>query len=138
MEANKFIKKFGLGAAQCVLENMPRTSTHYVFNKTGFYHALEHNSYFHEGEWFDSDYATVEEMEEDYRGNVVCLVQLKKLTAAHELVESKWGLNTAKSLVQRAEKLKYQLEQKGFDMNGVPNRAIDELSQAIADVESCQ
>lgn len=138
MKANEFVKKFGLEVAQCVLKNMPRTSTHYVFNKTGFYHALEHMSYFREGEWFDSDYATAEELEEDYQGNVVCLVQLRKLSVAHEVVEAKGGLNTAKFLVQGADKLTYQLEQKGFGMNGVPNKAIDELRQAIAGVESCQ
>ena len=124
MKANDFIKKFGIGAAQCVLKNMPRTSTHYVFNKTGFYYSLDFKSYFHEGDWFDSDYSTAEEMEEDYRGNVVDLANLRRLVVAHEVVGILGGLEECKELIKRTV---FPLSDR-----------IIKLKYSVSDVESCQ
>ena len=56
MNAYQFIQKHGIEKAREVVEGAPdKTATHYVFRKIPRYYSVEFQSWYHDGEWWDSD-----------------------------------------------------------------------------------
>lgn len=83
MNAINFIKQHGVDKAREVVEGAPdKTATHYVFRKISNYYSVEFQSWFHDGEWWDSDCHTEQDLIDSYGEDyVVNLSDLKNLIA---------------------------------------------------------
>lgn len=83
MNAIQFIKEHGVEKAREVAEGAPdKTATHYVFRKISNYYSVEFQSWFHDGEWWDSDCHTEQDLIDSYGEDyVVNLSDLKNLIA---------------------------------------------------------
>lgn len=83
MNAYQFIQKHGIEKAREVVEGAPdKTATHYVFRKISNYYSVEFQSWFHDGEWWDSDCHTEQDLIDSYGLDfVVSLSDLKNLIA---------------------------------------------------------
>ena len=83
MNAIQFIKEQGVEKAREVVEGAPdKTATHYVFRKIPSYYSVEFQSWYHDGEWWDSDCHTEQDLIDSYGEDyVVNLSDLKNLIA---------------------------------------------------------
>ena len=83
MNAINFIKQHGIDKAREVVEGAPdKTATHYVFRKIPSYYSVEFQSWYHDGEWWDSDCHTEQDLIDSYGEDyVVNLSDLKNLIA---------------------------------------------------------
>ena len=83
MKAIQFIKENGVEKAREVVEGAPdKTATHYVFRKIPRYYSVEFQSWYHDGEWWDSDCHTEQDLIDSYGSDfVVNLSDLKNLIA---------------------------------------------------------
>lgn len=81
--AIKFIKEHGVEKAREVVSGAPdKTATHYVFRKIPSYYSVEFQSWYHDGEWWDSDCHTEQDLIDSYGEDyVVNLSDLKNLIA---------------------------------------------------------
>ena len=110
MKANEFVKRFGLDSAKNILNNMPAMATSYRVSENN---ALGMGGL----------YGRISNINGNINGNIISLIDLKRLIDSHELVEKLGGLENAKdeyfSCVQNNEPASY-------------------VAKAIFDVESCQ
>lgn len=83
MNAIKFIKEHGVEKAREVVSGAPdKTATHYVFRKIHSYYSVEFQSWYHDGEWWDSDCHTEQDLIDSYGSDfVLSLSDLKNLIA---------------------------------------------------------
>ena len=83
MNAIKFIQQHGVDKAREVVSGAPdKTATHYVFRKIPSYYSVEFQSWYHDGEWWDSDCHTEQDLIDSYGEDyVVNLSDLKNLIA---------------------------------------------------------
>ena len=83
MNATDFIKQHGVDKAREIVEGAPdKTATHYVFRKIPSYYSVEFQSWYHDGEWWDSDCHTEQDLIDSYGEDyVVNLSDLKNLIA---------------------------------------------------------
>ena len=83
MNAIQFIQQNGVEKAREVVEGAPdKTATHYVFRKIPSYYSVEFQSWYHDGEWRDSDCHTEQDLIDSYGEDyVVNLSDLKNLIA---------------------------------------------------------
>lgn len=127
MNAIQFIQQYGVYKAREVVEGAPdKTATHYVFRKISNYYSVEFQSWFHDGEWWDSDCHTEQDLIDSYGLDfVVSLSDLKRLVESVDLVKSYGGIINAKHDV------KYLDLDWDYDTPRVTR-----LKQAIADYES--
>ncbi|UKM17081.1 hypothetical protein [Acinetobacter phage 4316] len=79
MDAKQYIEVYGLKNANEVLAGIPdKTATHYVFRKIPNYYSTDFQSWFHDGEWWDSDCHTEQDLIDSYGFDyVVELLALK-------------------------------------------------------------
>ena len=127
MNAIQFIKENGVEKAREVIEGAPdKTATHYVFRKIPRYYSVEFQSWYHDGEWWDSDCHTEEDLINSYGSDfVLSLSDLKRLVESVDLVKSYGGIINAKHDV------KYLDLDWDYD-----TQRVTRLKQAIADYES--
>ena len=72
MNAIQFIKEHGVDKAREVVEGAPdKTATHYVFRKIPSYYSVEFQSWYHDGEWWDSDCHTEQDLIDSYGSDFV-------------------------------------------------------------------
>ncbi|MFH7897214.1 hypothetical protein WDN63_020170 [Acinetobacter baumannii] len=90
--------------AREVVEGAPdKTATHWVFRKIPNYYSVDFQSWFHDGEWWDSDCHTEQDLIDSYGEDfVVSLFDLKRLIDSLETIESWGGIKNCKELVRRA------------------------------------
>ncbi len=83
MNAIQFIKEHGVEKAREIVDGAPdKTATHYVFRKIPSYYSVEFQSWYHDGEWWDSDCHTEQDLIDSYGEDyVVNLSDLKNLIA---------------------------------------------------------
>ena len=82
MNAIQFIKEHGVEKREVVEGAPDETATHYVFRKISNYYSVEFQSWFHDGEWWDSDCHTEQDLIDSYGLDfVVSLSDLKNLIA---------------------------------------------------------
>lgn len=83
MNAIQFIQQHGVEKAREVVGGAPdKTATHYVFRKIPSYYSVEFQSWYHDGEWWDSDCHTEQDLIDSYGEDyVVNLSDLKNLIA---------------------------------------------------------
>ena len=83
MNAIQFLKEQGVEKAREVVEGAPdKTATHYVFRKIPSYYSVEFQSWYHDGEWWDSDCHTEQDLIDSYGSDfVLSLSDLKNLIA---------------------------------------------------------
>lgn len=119
MNAIQFIKDHGVEKAREVVEGAPdKTASHYVISKRPHYYSVDFQSYFNNGDWYDSDYTSEQDLANDYEPqNVIRISDLKHLVESVDLIEKLGGIEAAKSYVPD----QYKSER---------------LKQAIADYES--
>ncbi|MEX5367779.1 hypothetical protein WCE00_12550 [Acinetobacter haemolyticus] len=114
MNAIQFIKDHGVEKAREVVEGAPdKTATHYVFRKILRYYSVEFQSWYHDGEWWDSDCHTEQDLIDSYGLDfVVNLSELKKLfeksdsfSAINSAINffKEWGLDHSRKYVAVAE-----------------------------------
>ncbi|KXZ65594.1 hypothetical protein [Acinetobacter venetianus] len=124
MQAIQFIKDHGVKKAKEVVEGIPdKTASHYVISKRSHYYSVDFQSYFNNGDWYDSDYTSEQDLANDYEPqNVIRLNDLKRLVESITIVEDHGGLETIKKCV---EKTIFPLSDR-----------IIRMKQAIADYEA--
>lgn len=114
MNAIQFIKDHGVDKAREVVEGAPdKTATHYVFRKIPRYYSVDFQSWYHDGEWWDSDCHTEQDLIDSYGLDfVVNLSELKKLfeksdsfSAINSAINffKEWGLDHSRKYVAVAE-----------------------------------
>ena len=114
MNAIQFIKDHGVEKAREVVEGAPdKTATHYVFRKIPRYYSVDFQSWYHDGEWWDSDCHTEQDLIDSYGLDfVVNLSELKKLfeksdsfSAINSAINffKEWGLDHSRKYVAVAE-----------------------------------
>lgn len=152
MKPEQFIREFGLKKAREVVEGAPdKTATHYVFHKISNYYSVEFQSWHHDGEWWDSDCHTEQDLIDSYGSDfVLSLSDLKRLVKSVDLINSVGGLTIANKITfqkrLRNEKATHFIQhpenQKLIQLFGrnqrKPEAAIkfDLFEQAIADYEA--
>lgn len=97
MKAIDFIKKHGVEKARGVVDGAPdKTATHYVFRKIPSYYSIEFQSWYHDGEWWDSDCHTEQDLIDSYGSDfVLSLSDLKRLVESVHLVKEHYTLDRA-------------------------------------------
>lgn len=137
MSAIKFIQQHGIDKAREVIDGAPdKTATHYMFRKIPNYYSVDFQSWFHDGEWWDSDCDTEQDLIDSYGSDfVLSLSDLKRLVESVDLVNCNGGWNGTKNTIT--------LFQSSLDLglyhgvDGVDAEVeIPRLKQAIADYES--
>ena len=110
MNAIQFIKEQGVEKAREVVEGAPdKTATHYVFRKIPNYYSVDFQSWYHDGEWSDSDCQTEQDLIDSYGLDfVVNLSELKHLLEKSDSEISinffkEWGLEHSRNYVAVAE-----------------------------------
>ncbi|EMD9694378.1 hypothetical protein VXG46_003578, partial [Acinetobacter baumannii] len=69
------------------------TATHWVFRKIPNYYSVDFQSWFHDGEWWDSDCHTEQDLIDSYGEDfVVSLSDLKRLVESLERINKCGGL----------------------------------------------
>lgn len=152
MNAINFIQDNGVDKAREVVEGAPdKTATHYVFRKIPRYYSVEFQSWYHDGEWWDSDCHTEEDLINSYGSDfVLSLSDLKRLVESMDLVNNCGGLAIANKITfqkrLRNEKATHFIQhpenKKLIQLFGrnqcKPKEAIkfDLFEQAIADYEA--
>lgn len=99
MNAIQFIKEHGVEKAREVVEGAPdKTATHYVYRKIPNYYSVEFQSWYHDGEWRDSDCHTEQDLIDSYGSDfVLSLSDLKRLVESVERINSCGGLHGFKT-----------------------------------------
>ncbi|EJB8498011.1 hypothetical protein [Acinetobacter baumannii] len=94
MKPEQFIREFGVDKAREVVEGAPdKTATHWVFRKIPNYYSVDFQSWFHDGEWWDSDCHTEQDLIDSYGEDfVVSLSDLKRLVESLERINKCGGL----------------------------------------------
>ncbi|EMC7950711.1 hypothetical protein VLI61_001596 [Acinetobacter baumannii] len=94
MKPEQFIREFGVEKAREVVEGAPdKTATHWVFRKIPNYYSVDFQSWFHDGEWWDSDCHTEQDLIDSYGEDfVVSLSDLKRLVESLERINKCGGL----------------------------------------------
>lgn len=120
MKAIKFIQQHGVDRAREVVEGAPdKTATHYVFRKIPNYYSVDFQSWFRDGEWWDSDCYNEQDLIDSYGLEFVAnLSDLKRLVESVDMVKSLGGIKFAKDFIAKT----------GSTMGNT-------LEQAIADYE---
>ena len=97
MDATQFIKEYGVEKAREVVGGAPdKTATHYVFREIPSYYSVEFQSWYHDGEWWDSDCHTEQDLIDSYGEDyVVSLSDLKRLVESIYLVKEHCTLERA-------------------------------------------
>ena len=110
MNAINFIKENGVEKAREVVDGAPdKTATHYVFRKIPNYYSVDFQSWYHDGEWWDSDCQTEQDLIDSYGLDfVVNLSELKHLLEKSDSEISinffkEWGLEHSRNYVAVAE-----------------------------------
>ncbi|MEG2560773.1 MAG: hypothetical protein RSA22_14080 [Acinetobacter sp.] len=137
MNAIQFIKDHGIDKAREVVEGAPdKTATHYVISKRPHYYSVDFQSYFNNGDWHDSDYASEQDLANDYEPqNVIRLNDLKRLVESVDLIESYKGIDEARWYVKRWFKLHSACKQVANAKTYITDQ-LSALQQAIADYEA--
>lgn len=106
MNAIQFIQQYGVEKAREVVEGAPdKTATHYVFRKIPSYYSVEFQSWYHDGEWWDSDCHTEQDLIDSYGSDfVLSLSDLKPLVESVDLVNWHGGIKYAKPYLERNKK----------------------------------
>ena len=133
MNAIQFIKENGFDKAREVVEDAPdKTASHYVISKRPHYYSVDFQSYFNNGDWYDSDYTSEQDLANDYEPqNVIRLSELKRLVESVDLIKKHGGLFSTKC----------QLDKGGSDYEWYGENGdygltdLGDLEQAIADYE---
>lgn len=96
--AIEFIQDHGIDRARNVVNGAPdKTATHYVFRKIPNYYSVEFQSWYYDGEWWDSDCHTEHDLIDRYGSDfVLSLSDLKRLVESVELVKDHYTLDRAK------------------------------------------
>ena len=130
MNATDFIKQHGVDKAREVIDGAPdKTASHYVISKRPHYYSVDFQSYFNNGDWYDSDYTSEQDLANDYEPqNVIRISDLKRLVDSVAIVESLGGIDQAKLYIslndnQHSIMLIYRMITS------------DEIKQAIANYE---
>ncbi|WP_336943111.1 hypothetical protein [Acinetobacter modestus] len=99
MNAIQFIKDHGVEKAREVVEGAPdKTATHYVFRKIHNYYSVDFQSWFHDGEWWDSDCYNEQDLIDSYGVEfVVNLSYLKRLVESVDFINKFGGIDLAKA-----------------------------------------
>ncbi|EMC7952622.1 hypothetical protein VLI61_003573 [Acinetobacter baumannii] len=94
MKPEQFIREYGVEKAREVVEGAPdKTATHWVFRKIPNYYSVDFQSWFHDGEWWDSDCHTEQDLIDSYGEDfVVSLSDLKRLVESLERINKCGGL----------------------------------------------
>lgn len=110
MNAIKFIQQHGIDKAREIVDGAPdKTATHYVFRKIPNYYSVDFQSWYHDGEWWDSDCQTEQDLIDSYGLDfVVNLSELKHLLEKSDSEISinffkEWGLEHSRNYVAVAE-----------------------------------
>jgi len=128
MNAIQFIKEHGVEKAREVVDGAPdKTATHYVFRKIPNYYSVDFQSWHNDGEWWDSDCQTEQDLIDSYGHDfVVNLSDLKRIVESLDLLKSNGGYEEAKDTFDFA--IKHGMN----DLTEFGSR----LKQAIADYEA--
>ncbi|MDK2105133.1 hypothetical protein OW684_01730 [Acinetobacter baumannii] len=148
MKPEQFIREFGVEKAREVVEGAPdKTASHYAQGKWGdAYYSLEFVSVWsnEEKDWFDSDYATEEELNRDYMV-VVDLSNLKRLVESLDIVMAIGPIEYTRSVVTNApaDAIGYDTMHEGYFYENnkhyyenLRTFTIDQIKEAIAVHES--
>lgn len=102
MNAHKFIALHGLESAKSAVTSAPdKTATHWEFRKTPNYYSIDFQTWFHEGEWHDSDCQTEEELIDSYGEDfVVNLSELKQVVASIYVIKDLLTLDRARKYAE--------------------------------------
>ncbi|MEG2446945.1 MAG: hypothetical protein RSA22_11605 [Acinetobacter sp.] len=124
MNAIQFIKDHGVEKARGVVEGAPdKTASHYVISRRPHYYSVDFQSYFNNGDWHDSDYASEQDLANDYEPqNVIRLSDLKRLVESVYIVKEHYTLDRAKKYAASpytAPELKVRLEQAIADYESI-------------------
>ncbi|EJB8497937.1 hypothetical protein MW349_004049 [Acinetobacter baumannii] len=94
MKPEQFIREFGVEKAREVVEGAPdKTATHWVFRKIPNYYSVDFQSWFHDGEWWDSDCYTEQDLTDSYGSDfVVNLSDLKSLVESVDRINASGGI----------------------------------------------
>ena len=135
MNAIDFIKQHGVDKAREVVVGAPdKTATHYVFRKIPSYYSVEFESWFHDGEWWDSDcYTELNLIDSCGSDFFVNLSVLKRLIEGVELIKRFDDLEQAKAwLPDLDDNCAFVFKDDTCDNRFYKHQLI----QAIADYES--
>ena len=74
------IEKLGIEKCRGIVDGAPdSTATHYIFNKIPHYYSVDFQSWFYDGEWWDSDCYTETDLIDSYGFDfVISLLALKQ------------------------------------------------------------
>ncbi len=137
MNAIQFIQQHGVDKAREVVNGSPdKTASHYVISKRPHYYSVDFQSYFNNGDWYDSDYTSEQDLANDYEPqNVIRISDLKRLVESVDLINANGGLNGTKNTITLFQ---YSLDLGLYHgVDGVDAEVeIPRLKQAIADYES--
>ena len=118
MKANEFVKKFGLEEATEIAQGVPEKFKFKCLNNVC---------------WDNNTYKYSDRFKP--RSSLVNVADLKRLVESYELVESRGGLDAAKHELILLQK---HLNNTFGYVTIITSEKIENLKQAIADVESCQ
>lgn len=104
MNAHKFIASKGIDIAKAVITSVPdKTATHWEFRKIPNYYSIDFQTWFHDGEWHDSDCQTEEELIDSYGEDfVVNLSELKQVVESIEIVNRVGGIECVNQILESA------------------------------------
>ena len=104
MNAIQFIKEHGVDKAREVIDGAPdKTATHYVFRKIPRYYSVEFQSWYHDGEWWDSDCHTEQDLIDSYGSDfVLSLSDLKRLVESVDIINKFDSVQEAKDAISNA------------------------------------
>lgn len=133
MNAIQFIKENGVEKAREVVEGAPdKTASHYVISKRPHYYSVDFQSYFNNGDWYDSDYTSEQDLANDYEPqNVIRISDLKRLVDSVDLIGKYHSIDHAKNHYNNMREALNQYQYENKDIDDLSN----ELKQAIADYE---
>lgn len=134
MNAMQFIKDHGVDKAREVIDGAPdKTASHYVISKRPHYYSVDFQSYFNNGDWYDSDYTSEQDLANDYEPqNVIRISDLKRLVDSVDLIGKYHSIDHAKNHYNNMREALNQYQYENKDIDDLSN----ELKQAIADYES--
>ena len=104
MNAIQFIKENGVEKARKVIDGAPdKTATHYVFRKIPRYYSIEFQSWYHDGEWWDSDCHTEQDLIDSYGSDfVLSLSDLKRLVESVDIISKFDSVQEAKDAISNS------------------------------------
>lgn len=104
MNAIQFIKENGVEKARGVVEGAPdKTASHYVISKRPHYYSVDFQSYFNNGDWYDSDYTSEQDLANDYEPqNVIRISDLKRLVESVDIISKFDSVQEAKDAISNS------------------------------------